>query len=354
MPPLFTTLYHQSDIKITAMNLHKQLHQIHLTSLFILIIAAAGCTSSIPEAKKSADGKQLQSVTLMLNWFPEAEHGGFYAAQVHGLFEKYGLDVQIRAGGPAAPVAQELLTGRVQFAIGNGDDVLVFRQQKADIVALMAPIQDSPRCILVHDQSPIQNLNQLAGSTLLAGAGQPFRTFMEHRGLLKDVRIVPYDGNLANFIADKNVITQGYSFSEPFVAQQQGAKTRLLMVSEIGFNPYVSCLIATQSYIDKNRDLVGRMVKACREGWQKYLEEPQSTNDVILKLNSQGMTAEALTFGAEAIKPLCMPGSMTMDQIGSMSMDRWTTLSEQFVEIGLADAVNVPAGSLFTNDFLNP
>ncbi|MEZ6081443.1 MAG: hypothetical protein R3C56_38970 [Pirellulaceae bacterium] len=44
-------------------------------------------------------------MTLMLNWYPEAEHGGFYAAKVLKVFERYGLDVTIHAGGPNA-VAQ--------------------------------------------------------------------------------------------------------------------------------------------------------------------------------------------------------------------------------------------------------
>ncbi len=317
-----------------------------------LSLSQIGCDSAKPVAKKNADGKEMQSVSLMLNWFPEAEHGGFYAAKVHGIFEKYGLDVEIRPGGPAAPVAQELLTGRVNFAIGNGDDVMLFREQKADIIALMAPIQDSPRCIMVHADSPITNLNQLSGYTLLAGAGQPFRTYMEHKGLLKDVRIVPYDGKLANFIADKKVITQGYSFSEPLVAKQEGAETRSLMVSEIGFNPYVSCLIATRGYVDKNQDLVGRMVIACREGWQKYLQDPKATNELILKLNPQGMTAEALEFGAQAIKPLCLPQGMPESKLGSMTLERWKTLSEQFVEMKLADPANVQADKVFADEFV--
>lgn len=324
-------------------------------SLFLLVAYLAvfiGCDSAKPAPKKqSADGKELQSVKLMLNWFPEAEHGGFYAAKVHGIFEKYGLDVEIRAGGPAAPVHSELLTGRVEFAIGNGDDVLLFRQQKADIVALMAPIQNSPRCIMVHEDAPIKDLTQLAGYTLLAGAGQPFRTFMEHKGLLKDVKIVGYDGKLANFIVDKKVITQGYNFSEPFVAKQQGVQTRSLMVSEIGFNPYVSCLIATREYVGKNQDLVGRMVIACREGWQKYLEDPKATNDLILKLNSQGMTAEALAFGADAIKPLCLPAGMDASKLGTMTLERWKTLSDQFVEIGLAEAANIQPDKVFIDEF---
>ena len=63
------------------------------------------------DAAKKILGKggpgQLTKVTLLLNWYPEAEHGGFYAAQVLGIFEQYGLDVEIRPGGKTIVVPQE-------------------------------------------------------------------------------------------------------------------------------------------------------------------------------------------------------------------------------------------------------
>lgn len=325
-----------------------------ITSLSLMLwLTMLGCDSNRPKPKLSSEGKELQAVSLMLNWYPEAEHGGFYAAKVHGIFEKYGLDVDIRAGGPSAPVAQELLTGRVEFAVGNADDVLLFRQEKADIIALMSPIQDTPRCIMVHAESAIQDLTQLAGVTLQANVGRPFLDFMELKGLLKDVNVVPFSGSLATFISDKKTATQAYSFSEPLLAKQQGVATRQLMVSDIGFNPYASCLIATRSYVDGNRDLTGRMVIACREGWQKYLEAPSETNALILKLNSQGMTAEALDFGAAALKPLCVPNGLSPAKIGHMTAERWQTLADQFVQMKLADAQNLQAEKVFTNEFLS-
>ena len=147
-----------------------------LFGLSLLIVV--GCTSKRPV---SEPGERLEPVTLMLNWYPEAEHGGFYAAKVLGIFERYGLDVEIRAGGPNAPVAQELVTGRVQFAIGNADDVLLFRNQGVPVVALMAPIQNTPRCVLVRADSKVTKLSELSGYVLQANAGAPILGLHEIR-----------------------------------------------------------------------------------------------------------------------------------------------------------------------------
>ncbi len=310
-----------------------------------------GCGSADkPLASKlnsSTASQPTDSVTLMLNWYPEAEHGGFYAAKAHGIFLKHGLEVNIRAGGPNAPVAQEMVVGRVQFGIANADDVLNFRQNDVDVVALMAPIQNTPRCVLVREDSGIQRLDGLKGLTLQANKGQAFLDFMESRGLLSGVQVVPYSGTVANLVADTKTAIQAYSFSEPMLAEQQGVKVRALMLGDIGFNPYASCLIATKDYITKNPDLVRRMVAACNEGWQKYLESPETANAQILEQNSQGMTKEALAFGVEKLRPLCLPNNMPVAEVGKMTLERWQELIDQFIALKLVTAEKVKASEAF-------
>lgn len=322
------------------------------SALSLCLLLAVACStgressSNSGSAGKSPDANGLQRVTLMLNWYPEAEHGGFYAAQVHGIFKQHGLDVEIRPGGENSPVAQELVTGRVQFAIANADDVLLFREQGADIVSLLAPIQQTPRCVLVRADSGIDNLAKLKGVTLQANKGQAFLSFMEVRGMLEGVQVIPYAGSVAQFVADKNTAIQAYNFSEPQLAEEKGVVVKTLMLSEIGFNPYASCLVATGESIKQNADLAKRMTDACREGWQKYLESPAETNAAILNLNRERMTAAALDYGAEKLKPLCDVGS-DPKQIGNMTLERWQQLVDQFIELKLITKEKVKAAEAF-------
>lgn len=328
----------------------KTLRCMWLNSLVgLLLLQVLGCDAKRPV---EADGARLQAVTLMLNWYPEAEHGGFYAAKVLGIFERYGLDVTIRAGGPNAPVAQELMTGRVQYAVGNADDVLLFRNEGVPVVALLAPIQNTPRCVLVRADSGATRLSELGGFVLQANVGRPFLDFLRAAGLLEGVQVVPYGGSVAKLVSDEKTAIQAYSFSEPFMAREQGVDVRALMLSDVGFNPYASCLLADEGYVDAHSDVVARMVVACREGWQKYLESPEKTNAAILKENSQGLTAEALAFGVTELKPLCLPEGMSPDQVGQMSAERWEQLVEQLVKLKLIESNKVHASGVFNAEFL--
>lgn len=324
-----------------------------LWSIGILGLASCSKQSQLPPETTNSSAEETQRVTLMLNWYPEAEHGGFYAAQVHGIFKRYGLDVEIRPGGPNAPVAQELVTGRVQFAIGNADDVLLFRNEDVPVVSLMAPIQNTPRCVLVREDSGVTELSGLKGMVLQANVGRPFLSFMEAQGLLEGVQIVPFSGSVAKLVSDPKTAIQAYSFSEPFMAEEQGVKVRTLMLSDVGFNPYASCLISTEEYIAANSDLVARMVIACREGWQKYFESPEQTNAVILAKNSQGMTAPALAFGVTDLKPLCLPEGLSADGMGQMTRERWSQLIDQFIKLKLVDANKVNVDQVFTTRFID-
>src|SRR5690348_16914722 len=96
-----------------------------------------------PAPNKVAD-EDLIPVTLQLNWFPEAEHGGYYAALVHGYYRDAGLDVKILPGEPNSPVVQQVARGMVDFGVVNADNIIFGRAQQAPIVAVMAPLQISP------------------------------------------------------------------------------------------------------------------------------------------------------------------------------------------------------------------
>ena len=327
--------------------------------LLMVLLAAIGCSkNSSPVAPQSSSDKTGTNsaagdkISLLLNWYPEAEHGGYYAALVHGVFEKYGLKVEIKPGGKTTVVPQELTIGRIQFGVGNADDVLMAREQTAPLVALMAPMQIGPRCIMVREDSGITSFEGLKDITLQIDPARPYVPFMKSKGLLKEnVKTVPYFGTVAQLVADPHTAQQAYSFSEPLMAEQQGVKVKLLMMSDLGYNPYASVLICNDDYLKKNPDVASRMVAACVEGWANYLESPEETNRYILSQNRQGMTEEALTYGVANLRPLCLPNGFAREKLGLMEFERWETLTKQLQELGMISN-KVKANEAFSTDFL--
>lgn len=292
-------------------------------SLVFFLPALAGCSNK-------SEPTQDSEIVLALNWFPEAEHGGFYAALVHGYYADVGLNVTIRPGGVGSPVVEEVATGRATFGVSNADVILLQREQGADVVALMAPLQHSPRCIMVHEESGFESIRDLSNVTLSMSEGRAFGMYIRKHARLEGVQIVPFNGGISNFMQGKAFAQQAYSFSEPFVAAQKGTKPRCLMTSEIGFDPYTSVLFCRTQTTTKAADVVDRFVKASVKGWQKYLEDPEETNRYINSINPE-MSVEILEFGVDALRPLCREGD---GPVGNMTRERWQALAKQLVEIG--------------------
>lgn len=316
---------------------------IHFTySLLIAFSALIACATE-PEP--------VPEVQLALNWFPEAEHGGFYAAAVHGYYEESGVAVDILGGGPDAPVIQRVATGAVAFGITNADDVLYARAQQIPVVALMAPYQINPRCIMVHASSGIDSIAAIANLTLAMSNRPAFSHYLRWKYPFEGVQIVPYPGNVTQFLADENFAQQGYIFSEPYVAKTKGGDPKALLVADIGFNPYASVLITTAERIAAEPELVGAVVRASVRGWEHYLEDPEATNRHINSLNPE-MGLDILAYGAEESAALVLDPVAREHGLGSMTLQRWQELLDQMVEAELIAADAVVVADAFTTRFL--
>jgi NitT/TauT family transport system substrate-binding protein len=207
---------------------------------------------------------------------------------------------------------------------------------------------------MVRKDSGITSFEQLKNLTLQIDSGRPYVAFMKGKGLLDDsVKIAPYFGSVAQLVAGPGFAAQGYTFSEPFMAKEQGVEVTQLMMSDIGYNPYASLLVTTEPYAKQHADTCRRMVQASVEGWQKYLSEPLQSNAVILAANKQGLTKEALDYGVEALKPLCYENGNT-EGIGAMNPERWTQLADTLVDLKLIDRSKLNVSASYTTEFLAP
>ena len=290
-------------------------------------------------------------VKLALNWFPEAEHGGYYAALIHGYFEDRGVTVEVLGGGPDAPVIQRLATGQVDFGVTNADGVINARAAGAPVVALMAPYQTNPRCIMVHAESGIASIAEIANLTLALSQRPAFSHFLRHRYNFEGVTIVPYHGGVARFVGDPHYAQQGYVFSEPVIARREGVDVRSLMVADTGFNPYASLLIASEQMVMARPKLVRAVTEASVAGWERYLNDPAETNRHILSRNPE-LDMEILTAGSSMSRALVIDSTASQFGVGHMTLRRWSALTLQMVEAGLIDSAGVEPGQAFTTRFL--
>jgi len=287
----------------------------------------------------SSCGKSPGKIRLALNWKPDPQFGGFYAAP----YQAHGLDVEILPGGAGTPTIQMVGAGSAEFGVVSSDELVVARSQGNDVVALFAVFQNNPQGIMLHASRKLASLPDLlkAGGTLALQRGLPYARLLEKKYGFDKVKIVPSPGgDISVFLTDKNFAQQCFIMSEPLTAKHQGADVQVFPVSDSGYNPYTTVLTTSGDFLRKDPDRTKGMVAAVREGWRAYLDDPKPTNQRMNQLNPS-MAPEVFAEVAEAQKPFIETDETRRNGLGSMTKERWETLIAQLKELG--DIQKAPA-----------
>ena len=295
-----------------------------------------GCSSDPPAAPK-ADG--LTPVRVQLNWVPEPEFGGLYAAQLQGFFKAEGLDVTLIKGAAGVPSAQLAASGKVEFGVVSADQVIALRSQGAPLVAIYASFQTSPRAIVVHADSPHKDLESLwkSDGKVAIEPGLPDARWLDKVYPGGSLQKVAASGGLAGFIQDRSLAQAVYIFAEPVELGQRKIPTRTFKVADSGYNPYAVVLATSDDFVAKNRPIVAKFTRALEKGWAHYLATPEPTNVEMAKLNP-AMKAAAMDLSARLADPYVRGDG----KLGTMTTARWSALRDQLVALGVVTDAGAP------------
>jgi ABC-type nitrate/sulfonate/bicarbonate transport system permease component/ABC-type amino acid transport substrate-binding protein len=136
-----------------------------------LLLAALACAGALVaagcgEKQDVLEPSGSKHIDLMLDYFPNADHAGIYAAQAGGDFKQAGLDVAIRTpSDPAAPIKQ-VAAGRVDLAISYEPEVLRARDQGLKVVSVGALVQKPLTSIISLPKAKIASPADLKGKTV--------------------------------------------------------------------------------------------------------------------------------------------------------------------------------------------
>jgi len=274
-----------------------------------------------------------EPIQLALNWKAEPQFGGFYAAQVMGLYQKNGLDMKIIEGGSGTPTIQILGAGKVEYAVVSADEVVISHDRGAkNVVALFATFQTNPQGIMTHAARDFHSIGDVlkADGILLWQSGLPFAQYLTKKYAPITVKTAPYLGGIGNFQSDPMLSQQCFVTSEPLAARRAGLAVTTFLVSESGYNPYTTVLVTTREHLQNQPDEVNRVVAAVRAGWEAYLFDPAATNAKMAEINK---AMDAQTFVESAHAQLDLIRTPDIKKLGEMSLARWQALVDQLTQL---------------------
>ncbi len=285
---------------------------------------------------------------LLTNWYAEAEHGGFYQAKATGLYERAGLDVSIRMGGPQVNGMQLLTGGVADVIVGYDIQMLQSVARKLPVTTIAAVFQFDPTGIMTHED--VTSLAGLAGHRILisSAAYVTFWPWLKQRfGFTDDMAGVD-TFNLAPFLHDPLAAMQGFASSEPFEARAAGAKVNFLALADAGYPPYSTTLVTTDRLVQSNPDACQALVTASLEGWRDYLRDPAAGN-ALIKADNPKQTDDRIAFAVETMRQ-----THILDRggagIGTMTRARWQATRDFLVAADLLKP-DAPWERAFTTRF---
>lgn len=297
------------------------------------VIAGAllGLATVISSTSFAADKLVLQTT-----WYAQAEQGGYYQALAQGIYKKYGLDVDIKIGGPQVNNMSLLLSKRADIIINYDLQVLKGIESNFPIKAVAAPFQFDPQGVLTH--SDVKSLADLKGKTILVStSGQAsWWPWLKGKYKLDAAQARPYTFNMQPFLAGKNVAQQAYATSEFFQAKKAEPSSHFFLFADAGYPAYGGILVTRNDVIQNKPEVLRRFVQASMEGWKNYLADPRLGNSIIKKENPN-MNDELLTFAVGQMRKLKLidGGDAKTQGIGVMTDARWKATRDFMVSAGL-------------------
>ena len=324
--------------------------------------AAAGLVAAGPllaPLGRPPRAQTLDKMSIQTDWRAQAEHGGYYQAIAAGLYRKAGIECDLRQGGPSLNISQLLMAGRVDMTMSGSFEAFTFVRENAPFLTIAAIFQKDPQVLIGHPDTGFDSFEKLKGRQILIGAGGrvTYWPYLRQKYGLSDSQLRPYNYSLVPFLADKNLIQQGFLSSEPYpIAEALGRPPSVLLIADAGYRPYQNTIAISRKMVTEKKELVQRFVDATLEGWAQYLKGGpaiEAANAMIRQANPE-QTDDRLAYALRVMneRGIAVSGDALQGGIGAMTNQRWKEFYDSMVAVGVLPP-GLDVGRTHTLEFVN-
>jgi putative hydroxymethylpyrimidine transport system substrate-binding protein len=326
-----------------------------LIAVAVALLLAAFATAC-GEKEDVLEPGEPQQLTLMLDYFPNADHAGIYAAEANGDFADAGLDVTIRQPpDPAAPIKQ-VAAGRVDLAISYEPEVLRARDQGLRVVSVGAVVRKPLASIISLPKAGIRTPADLAGKTV-GTAGIDYQSAYLQT-ILTDAGVDP------SSVTERNV---GFNFVPALLTGRvdatlgafwnyegtqlrlDGRKPRIIRMEQAGVPTYDELvLVANESALERDGGKLRAFIAALSRGTRQLARNPNRGVQALLDANPD-LDPKLQRAVVKVTLPLFLPAEGR--PFGWQAPGEWQAFAAWMRENGLLTEIP-DAGGAFTNEFL--
>ena len=324
-------------------------------------LALAGCGSSGSEGSGDSDDsgdKAAKKITFVLDWTPNTNHTGIYAAQELGYFEEAGLEVEIVQ--PPDDGAEAMVgSGQAQFGVSFQDTMtpmLAGGEKTIPITAVAAVIQHNTSGIMSAKETGITSPKEMEGKTYatwdLPIEQAIIKQCMENEGAdFSKLELIPeyVDDEVAALKAGKIQSIWVYYAWAGINAQVKDFPINYFAFRDIdeAFDYYSPVIIANDDFLAEDPDTAKAFLAAVARGYEYAIENPDEAADLLVKANPE-LDADLVKASQEY---LAKEYQSDASQWGVIDAARWNRFYNWLNENKLVEK-EIPENTGFTNDYL--
>lgn len=324
-------------------------------SALLLLTGCAGSGQDAKNESEDAGGKQeLKEVTVVLDWTPNTNHTGLYAAKEKGYFKEEGLDVEIIMPGEAG-ADQLTASGKADFGVSYQESITEARVQGVPLVSIAAVIQHNTSGFASPAEKNIKSPKDFEGKTY-GGWGAPVEksvidSLMKKENADADKVSFVNMGDADFFTAVKRDIDFAWIYYgwTGVEAELRGEKINMVYLTDYSekLDYYTPVLATSEKMIEDDPETVKAFVNAAAKGYEFAIGQPEEAADILLK-NAPDLDSELVKKSQEWLSPRYQDDAARW---GEQKLEVWENYAEWMHENGLLDK-ELDAGKAFTNDFL--
>ncbi|MBJ7519467.1 MAG: ABC transporter substrate-binding protein [Solirubrobacteraceae bacterium] len=317
-------------------------------------LVATGCGEKSEEEGRTASTQELD---LVLDYFPNADHAGIYAAIGNGDFERAGLSVTPRTpSDPSAPL-KLLAAGRADLVISYEPELLLARDKGQELQAVGALVQKPLTSLISIGKDAIEKPEDLR-NTRVGTAGIPYqsaylKTILREANVPESsVREINVGFNLTPAMLSGRVDATLGSFwnYEGVELERRNRNPTILRMEDLGVPTYNELIVVARAETVRNEGpMLRRFMQALAAGHQALKEDPAQGIDPLLEANPD-LQRGLQTAVVDATLPVFFPEDEDRP-FGYMDPKEWAAYTTWMVDEELIGSTT-PGARAFTNEFL--
>jgi putative hydroxymethylpyrimidine transport system substrate-binding protein len=249
--------------------------------LALALVALAGCGGG------SGRSGGAEHLTLMLDFFPNADHAAIYVAQARGEFKSRGLDVRIRTpSDPSAPL-KLLAAGRADLAVSYEPEVLRARDKGLPVVAVGSLVRTPLTAIISLPRAGIRSPADLRGKTV-GTAGIDYQSAYLKTIAPPPVKEVNVGFDLVPALVSGKVdaVLGAYWNYEAIQLRQKGRNPHVIRIDRAGVPTYDELVItANERDVRDDPGRIRRFLAALAAGTNALEADPDGGTRPLLAAN---------------------------------------------------------------------